>query len=127
MTFRYATGLDWINDLLEIAVGFGFIKRLSTVTYALVNLKQEYKIDEETGEILKDEKTGEPVLNILLDEEGKPSAYAKLKSNYMKEFFRLCNELSLSPQSRAKLANINVGVEKEQQDPLLRIIQGGGG
>lgn len=63
----------------------------------------------------------------LLDEEGKPSAYLKMKSNYMKEFFRLCNELSLSPQSRAKLANINVGVEKEKQDPLLRIIQGGGG
>ena len=50
-----------------------------------------------------------------------------MKSNYMKEFFRLCNELSLSPQSRAKLANINVGVEKEKQDPLLKIIQGGGG
>lgn len=66
-------------------------------------------------------------INGLLDEEGKPSAYVKMKSNYMKEFFRLCNELSLSPQSRAKLANINVGVEKEQQDPLLRIIQGGGG
>ena len=65
--------------------------------------------------------------NGLLDEEGKPSAYLKMKSNYMKEFFRLCNELSLSPQSRAKLANINVGVEKEKQDPLLRIIQGGGG
>ena len=65
--------------------------------------------------------------NGLLDKEGKPSAYVKMKSNYMKEFFRLCNELSLSPQSRAKLANINVGVEKEKQDPLLKIIQGGGG
>ena len=66
-------------------------------------------------------------MNGLLDEEGKPSAYVKMKSNYMKEFFRLCNELSLSPQSRAKLANINAGVEKEKQDPLLKIIQGGGG
>jgi len=65
--------------------------------------------------------------NGLLVEEGKPSAYVKMKSNYMKEFFRLCNELSLSPQSRAKLANINVGVKKEKQDPLLRIIQGGSG
>ena len=64
--------------------------------------------------------------NGLVDVDGKPSVYAKMKSNYMKEFFRLCNELSLSPQARAKLANINAGVEKEQQDPLLRIIQGGG-
>ena len=63
----------------------------------------------------------------VVNEEGKPSAYLKVKDSYMKEFFRLCNELSLSPQSRAKLANINASVEKEQQDPLLKIIQGGGG
>lgn len=66
-------------------------------------------------------------INGLLDDEGKPSPYLKMKSTYMKDFFGICNELSLSPQSRAKLANINVGVEKEKQDPLLRIIQGGGG
>ena len=47
LTFRYETGFDWINDLLEIALGFGFIKRLSTVTYQLVNL--------ETSEVYKDE------------------------------------------------------------------------
>ena len=63
----------------------------------------------------------------VVNEEGKPSAYLKVKDSYMKEFFRLCNELSLSPQARAKLANINAGVEKEKQDPLLKIIQGGGG
>lgn len=51
MTFRYATGLDWINDLLEIALKFEFIKRLSTVTYQLVNL--------ETGEIYYDEDGNE--------------------------------------------------------------------
>ena len=63
----------------------------------------------------------------VVNNEGKPSVYLKVKDSYMKEFFRLCNELSLSPQARAKLANINAGVEKEQQDPLLKIIQGGGG
>ena len=101
MTFRYATGLDWINDLLEIAVGFGFIKRLSTVTYALVNLKQEYKIDEETGEILKDEKTGEPVLNILLDEEGnelkgkKADLIEYIKTNipFQTQYLKMLNDI----------------------------------
>ena len=47
LTFRYASGLDWINDLLEIALKFGFIQRLTSVTYQLVNL--------ETGEVYKDE------------------------------------------------------------------------
>lgn len=48
MTFRFATGFDWINDLLEIALGFNFIKRVNNVTYQLINL--------ETGEIYKDEE-----------------------------------------------------------------------
>jgi len=30
------------------------------------------------------------------------------KETYDKDFYRCCNELSLSPQSRAKLANINI-------------------
>lgn len=52
LTFRYATGLDWINDLLEIAVGFNFIERINNVTYQL--------IDQETGEVYSDEE-GNPL------------------------------------------------------------------
>lgn len=43
LTYRYETGLDWVHDLLEIALGFNFIKRLNNVTYSLINL--------ETGEV----------------------------------------------------------------------------
>jgi recombination protein RecA len=38
ITFRYATGMDWLHDLLEIAIGFGFIPRVNNVTYQLVDL-----------------------------------------------------------------------------------------
>ena len=44
---------------------------------------------------------------------------------YTKDFFRCCNELSLSPQSRAKFANINLEAEKEKEDPLLKVLRGG--
>ena len=47
------------------------------------------------------------------------------KSEYTKDFFRCCNELSLSPQSRAKLGNINLQAEQEKQDPLLQVLAGG--
>ena len=47
MSFNYDTGLMWMNDLLEIAYKFEFIKRLNNVTYQLVNL--------ETGEVYLDE------------------------------------------------------------------------
>ena len=49
----------------------------------------------------------------------------KVKDSYMKEFFRCCNELSLSPQSRAKLANINVKAQENKEDPLLQVLRGG--
>lgn len=49
----------------------------------------------------------------------------KAKSEYTKDFFRCCNELSLSPQSRAKLGNINLQAEQERQDPLLQVLEGG--
>ena len=47
------------------------------------------------------------------------------KDKYTKDLFRCTNELSLSPQSRAKLANINLQSEQEKADPLLQVLSGG--
>lgn len=44
----------------------------------------------------------------------------KVKEAYDKDFFRCCNELSLSPQSRAKLSNLNF--QSQQDDPLLKLL-----
>jgi P27 family predicted phage terminase small subunit len=49
----------------------------------------------------------------------------KIKESYMKEFFRCCNELCLSPQARAKLAIINSNSEMKKDDPLLMVLGGG--
>jgi P27 family predicted phage terminase small subunit len=46
----------------------------------------------------------------------------RLKETYTKAFFRYCNELSLSPQSRAKLANINAQTTAADENPLLKIL-----
>lgn len=47
------------------------------------------------------------------------------KDKYTKDFFRCCNELCLSPQSRAKLGNINLKAQEDAEDPLLKLLQGG--
>lgn len=47
------------------------------------------------------------------------------KDKYTKDFFRCCNELSLSPQARAKIGNINSQAAKEETDPLLKVLSGG--
>lgn len=46
------------------------------------------------------------------------------KDKYTKDFFRCCNELSLSPQSRAKIANINLQSGQNREDPLLQALAG---
>ena len=48
ISFNYDSGLMWMEDLLEIAYKFEFIKRINNVTYQLVNL--------ETGEVYLDEE-----------------------------------------------------------------------
>lgn len=105
------------KGIVEYLIPSGILGNIDipVVAYAAITIDRVNECERQINE------------NGLVDIDGKPSVYAKMKSNYMKEFFRLCNELSLSPQSRAKLANVNASAEKEQQDPLLRIIQGGGG
>lgn len=80
MTFRYETGFDWINDLLEIALGFGFIKRLSTVTYSLINL--------ETGEVYQDE-SGED----LTGKKAELIAYIKANPKFQTEYLAMLNRV----------------------------------
>ena len=47
-------------------------------------------------------------------------ALVRMKESYTKAFFRYCNELSLSPQSRAKMAN--AAVQAEQKNPLEELL-----
>lgn len=53
MTFRYDTGLDWVTDLLEVAIKFEFIQRPNNMTYVLVNLQTGEPYTDESGQPLK--------------------------------------------------------------------------
>lgn len=53
LTFRYDTGLDWVADLLEVAIKYEFIKRPNNMTYILVNLETGEPYQDEEGNILK--------------------------------------------------------------------------
>ena len=56
----------------------------------------------------------------------KDRALMATKDKYTSQFFRGCNELSLSPASRAKLGNINLQQKEKEADPLLQLLKGGG-
>lgn len=62
-------------------------------------------------------------IELMINEDPKllsNTALMGTKNRYSSEFFRGCNELGLSPQSRAKLANIKAA--KKEDDPLLKIL-----
>ncbi len=42
------------------------------------------------------------------------------KDRYTKSFFRCCNELCLSPQSRAKMGNLNL--QAKEENPLIKAL-----
>lgn len=46
------------------------------------------------------------------------------KDKYDKDFYRCINELSLSPQSRAKISNINNNVNGDKADPVIQVVRG---
>jgi P27 family predicted phage terminase small subunit len=45
------------------------------------------------------------------------------RESFQNTFFRCCNELSLSPQSRAKIGNITIEKEVKETDPLLKALK----
>lgn len=53
LTFRYDTGLDWVADLLEVAIKYEFIKRPNNMTYVLVNLETGEPYQDAEGNVLK--------------------------------------------------------------------------
>lgn len=51
------------------------------------------------------------------------SEFMGAKDKYTKDLYRCCNELSLSPQSRAKLANVNSLAQQQKEDPILKALK----
>ncbi|MBY7043800.1 P27 family phage terminase small subunit [Clostridium botulinum] len=52
------------------------------------------------------------------------TSFMSTKDKYTKDLYRCCNELCLSPQSRAKMGNIALDNENKKQDPLAQIMEG---
>lgn len=58
-------------------------------------------------------------LNALID-----SKVTKASEKNSEDFYKCIQELSLSPQARAKLANLALQNKEEREDPLLKILSG---
>lgn len=107
ITYRYDKGLDWVNDLLEIALAFDFIHRVNNVTYQLLNL--------ETGEIYKDEEGR--------DLQGKKVDllnYIKTNIKFQKEYLNMLNRyISASDDSYGSLLDERATAEIDNQEAAV--------
>lgn len=107
ITYRYATGLDWVNDLLEIALAFDFIKRLNNVTYQLVNL--------ETGEVYVDEEG-----NLLQGKKADLIEYIKTNIKFQNEYLKMLNKyISADDVSYGSLLDARAAAEIDAQEAAV--------
>ena len=79
ISYNYNTGLMWMEDLLEIAYKFDFIKRINNVTYSLINL--------DTKEVYLD-KNGNPLTGKRKDLE----EYIRSNPDFQTEYLAMLNK-----------------------------------
>lgn len=80
ISFNYNTGLMWLEDMLEIAYKFDFIKRVNNITYQLINL--------ETGEVYIDPVTGKE----LTGKRKELEEYIMTNIEFQKEYIAMLNK-----------------------------------
>lgn len=107
ITYRYATGMDWLNDLLEIAIGFNFIHRVNNVTYELVDL--------ETGDVYLDENQ-----NQLRGKKADLINYIKTNIPFQTKYLTMINKfISVDDKSYGSLLDERANAEINEQERLV--------
>lgn len=101
LTFRLNGGLDYIHDLLEVAMKYDFIQRPTTQSYVLINL--------DTGEVYQDEN-GE---DLKFVGKAKLIEYINENDEFREEYINMLNR-HIS-QSTAKINLLN----KEEMDEIF--------
>ena len=110
-TFSYETGAEYLNDMLTVALQFGFIQRLNNITYALIDLDTgAILVDPETGEELKNKKAY--LINYLKTHPAFMQTYAQMLSKHM----AAANDINLlSKEDLAEIEAQEQAVSEENQ------------
>jgi recombination protein RecA len=118
ITYKYETGADTVNDLIDVALQFDFIKRLNNVTYALVNLS--------TGEVITDSETGETLQGkkaYLIDYLHTHESFREKYLTMIKEFISASNDKSvLDKEALRAIEEEEDAIERPQEDAAKRKI-----
>jgi recombination protein RecA len=118
ITYKYENGADTVNDLIDVALQFDFIKRVNNVTYELVNLSTgEVITDSETGEILRGKKS------YLIDYLHAHDSFREKYLTMIKEFISASNDKSvLDKEALKEIEAEEDAIERPQEDEAKRKI-----
>jgi recombination protein RecA len=118
ITYKYETGADTVNDLIDVALQFDFIKRINNVTYALVNLS--------TGEVITDSETGETLQGkkaYLIEYLHTHHTFREKYLMMIKEFISASNDKSVLDKEALKAIEAEEdAIERPQEDEAKRKI-----
>lgn len=107
ISYNYNTGLMWMEDMLEIAYKFDFIRRINNVTYSLINL--------ETGEVYKDKDGKDLTAKKKVLEE-----YLSSNIDFQKEYIAMLNKfISSSDESYGEILDAREKAEILEEDKEL--------
>jgi hypothetical protein len=105
-----------VNDLIDVALQFDFIKRVNNVTYELVNLS--------TGEVITDSETGETLRgkkSYLIDYLHTHDTFREKYLAMIKEFISASNDKSvLDKESLKAIEAEEDAIERPQEDEAKR-------
>ena len=118
ITYKYESGADTVNDLIDVALQFDFIKRVNNVTYELVNLSTgEVITDSETGETLRGKKT------YLIEYLHTHPTFREKYLMMIKEFISASNDKSvLDKEALKEIEAEEDAIERPQEDEAKRKI-----
>lgn len=100
ITYNYVTGLDYMGDMLQIALTFDFIQRVNNVTYQLINLDTGEVLLDKEGKELRGKKSY--LLNYLSENPEFRNWYFDMLNNYISASNTLTKHL-LSEEEEAEI------------------------
>jgi recombination protein RecA len=116
VTYKYETGADTVNDLIDVALQFDFIKRVNNVTYELVNLStNEVITDSATGTLLRGKKA------FIIDYLKEHTEFRDKYLAMIKEFISASNDKSvLDKEALRAIEAEEDAIERPQEDVVKR-------
>ena len=109
ISYNYNNGLMWMEDLLEIAYKFDFIKRINNVTYSLLNL--------ETGEVYKDDNG-----NDLTGKRKELEEYIRTNISFQTEYLDMLNRyISASDNSYGDILDAREKATIQEEEKVVEV------